>query len=168
MLHKKLLFTKLCYIMSLGLFFDDKMRCRLGKKFFRTNFPFFTPLAVNDFQWIHSETINHFTREVLSRESTSFENLLFLASMCWTFGYWSCFLFYSHNNNHVYVTIRHNASLKCYTSNAEFLDYDQLEKINRSPRYTYGMWVSRSEFYKWSICQMAVNDCIVIHLYFID
>ena len=49
MLHKKVLFTTLCDIVSFALFFDVQKRWRLGKKFCDTNFCFFTPFAVHDF-----------------------------------------------------------------------------------------------------------------------
>ena len=79
MLHKKVLFTTVCDIVPLGPFFGAQKRWRLGKKFPHTNFRFFTPFSVNDFQWIKVETINYSKRKVLGKERRTFENLLFLA-----------------------------------------------------------------------------------------
>ena len=91
MLHKKVLFTTLCDIVPLGLFFDDQKRWRLGKKLFQTNFRFFTPFAAHHLPWIQLRTTNCCRRKVLGKERASFENLLFLAIvyvflliwMCW-------------------------------------------------------------------------------------
>ena len=57
MLHKKVLLTTLCDIMSVELFFRGQKRWRLGKKFGDTNFRFFTPFAANDFQWIQAKRL---------------------------------------------------------------------------------------------------------------
>ena len=74
-----------CFFQSVSLpvlhwlFSGGQKRWILGKKFLCTNFRFFTPFAGDDFQWFQLESTNYSTSRVLSKETRTFENLLFLA-----------------------------------------------------------------------------------------